>query len=77
MYLSAVLGTMQLSRAHTLAKADAGLELRTIQERVDGITDTRRIIISLVVVGEGSPLGARINNTITQDETTGTTDHVA
>lgn len=31
MYLSAVLGAMQLSRAHTLAKSDAGLKLRTVQ----------------------------------------------
>lgn len=75
--MSAVLGTMQLSRAHTLAKADAGLELRTIQERVDGVTDTRRVIVSLVVVGKGSPFGARINNTVTQNETTRAANHVA
>ena len=75
--LGSVLGAVQLSRAHALTKADTGLELRTVQEWVDRVTDTGRIVIALIIVGEGSPLRAGVDNAIAEDEATRATDHVA
>ena len=68
--LGAVLSAVQLSRAHALTETNAGLALRTVQEGVDRVTDTGRVVIALIVVGEGSPLRAGVDNAIAQDEAT-------
>jgi hypothetical protein len=71
------LSTEEVSAAGiAIVVSDGGLKLRAVDERVSTVTNTRRVIIALVVVGEGTPLGTGIDNTISQDQSTGSTDHV-
>jgi hypothetical protein len=50
--------------------------LSAIKKGICAFTDTRWIIVALVVVRECTPLGSSVNDTITKDETAGSTDHV-
>jgi hypothetical protein len=70
-------GTVELVAAGAFAESDAGLKLSTIEKGICAITNTRRVIIALVVVRKGTPLGSSIDDTITEDKTTGAADHVA
>lgn len=40
----------------SVAKADLGRKLGAVEQRVCGVSDTRGVIVALVVVGKGSPL---------------------
>jgi hypothetical protein len=60
-----------------VAESDGSLKLRTVEKRVCSITNARRIIIALIIVGEGTPLRAGVDDTITEDQSTGAADHVA
>lgn len=51
--------------------------MRSIEEGVCAITNTRRIIVALVVVGKGTPLRASIDDAITEDQSARTADHIA
>jgi hypothetical protein len=71
------LSTEKVSTAGTtVAKSDGSLKLRTVEERICAITNTRRIIIALIVVGEGTPLRTSIDDTITQNQSAGATNHI-
>ena len=75
---SFILSSMQIaaSTISTVVKGDGGLQLRAIQERVCTISNTRGVIVSLIVVRKGSPLGASVNDSITEDQATRAADHI-
>src|SRR5205085_2346447 len=52
------------------------LELRAVEKGIDRITDTTRIVVVLVVVGEGAPLGSGIDDSVAQNEAARGADHV-
>ena len=58
------------------ASVDLGLERVVIPDRVAGVTDTRRVVASLVV-GERAPLGAGVDDAVAHDETTLRADQVS
>lgn len=83
-----VLGTLVMSRlvlcalkiaatARTIAKRNGGGQLRSVEERVRAVSDTRWVIVALVIVCESAPLGTCIDNPISKDEAAGAADHVA
>lgn len=73
-----VVGSRQV--AHTqaaVAKANLRLQLGAVEQRVGGVTDTRGVIVALVVIREGAPLGARVDDPVGEDTPTGAADGVA
>lgn len=70
-------GTMELMAAGAFTKSDACLKLSAVEEGVGAVTNTRRIVIALIIVREGTPLRSSIDNAITEDQTTRAADHVA
>jgi hypothetical protein len=73
-----VVGTRQLAHLQTtITETDLGLQLRTAQQRVGGVTDTRWVVVALVVVGERTPLGACIDAALREDATAGAADGVS
>jgi hypothetical protein len=60
---------MEIVAATAFAIGNLGSKLGAVEQRVCAITDTRRIIIVSVVVGESTPLGSSIDDTITNDKT--------
>lgn len=71
-----VLGTVQIFAPHAVAKRDARVQLSAIKKSVRAITDTRRIIIALVIVGESTPFGADIDVALGQHQAAACADHV-
>ena len=63
--------------ARRIAKGNGSGELRTVEQRVRAVSDTRGVVAALVVIRERAPLGACVDNAIAKDETTVAADHVA
>lgn len=56
-----VLCTVQVTAASiAITERDACSKLRAVQQRIRGLSNTRRIIGALIVIRERAPLGARI-----------------
>lgn len=70
------LEALQLSRILAI-EGDVGLELRAVEQGIDRVTDTAGVVVVLVVVGEGAPFGARVDDAVTENEAARGADHVA
>ena len=61
----------------TATKGDARLKLGAVEQRIGTVSNARWIIVILIIVCEGPPFGPGVNNTITKDQTTRSTNSVA
>ena len=57
-------------------EGNIGLELSTVQQWISAIPDTGRVVVVLVIVGECTPFGTSVDDTIAKYQSTGTTDCV-
>lgn len=73
-----VLGSHEVTTARVaILEGDGGGELRSVEEGVCAIPNTRRIIIALVIVRKGTPLRSSVDDTITKDQSARTANHIA
>ena len=56
------LGSGELTALDAVAERDSRLQVRSIQKRIWGFPNTRRIIVALIVVREGTPFRTSIDN---------------
>ena len=66
-----------LATQRAITKCNAGLELITIEQKIRSITNTARIIVALVVVGKGTPLGSLVDAALGENNATRLADEVA
>ena len=73
-----VVRTRKLTHFQTaVAKANLRLQLGASQQRIGGVTNTRGVVVALVIVGEGTPLGACVDAALREDAAAGATDGVS
>jgi hypothetical protein len=72
-----VLGAVQILAPHAVTEGDTRVQLRTVEQGVRSITDTRRVVVALVVVGECTPFRADVDVTLCQYQSTRSADHVS
>lgn len=73
-----VLGALEIAAAAGgIAKGNSCGKLGPVEKRIGTISDTGWVITSLVIVCERAPLGACVDNAISQDEATVSANHVS
>lgn len=73
-----VLGALEITAASgAVAEGNGSGELRAVEEWVRTISDTGWVVAALVVIRERAPLGACVDNAISENESTVAADHVA
>lgn len=71
------LSTEEVAAASTaITEGNGSLKLRTVEKRICAVTHTRWIVVALIIVREGTPFGAGINDTVSKNQTTRATDHI-
>lgn len=72
-----VLSAVELLAARAaIAERNIGVQLSAVEQSIWTVTDTRWVIIALIIVGEGTPFGRGIDGSLLQDETAVGADQV-
>ena len=73
-----VLGALEITAAsRAVAEGNGSGKLGAVEERVCTISDTGWVVAALVIIRERAPLGACVDNAISENESTVAADHVA
>lgn len=73
-----ILGALEITTATgAVAEGNGSGELRAVEERVCAISHTGWIVAALVVIRKRAPLGAGVDNAISENESTVAADHVS
>jgi hypothetical protein len=68
---------MKLFTPHAaITKSNVGVELGTVQQSVRTVSDTARVVVSLVVIGKCAPLGTGVDGALLQDEAAASADEI-
>jgi hypothetical protein len=71
------LRAVQVFASDAVAECDTSVELSTVQEGVRAVTDTRRVVVALVIVGECTPFRADVDTTLRQNQTATRANHIS
>lgn len=72
-----VLRAVQFLAAHVaITECDARVQLSAVEESVRAITDTARVVVALIVVGESAPFGAGVDRALLQNEAAVAADEI-